>query len=189
MTSSDYNHRYNPWELAERIDKSVDIVTHQEHTIGEQEETIDVTIVDARDEILEAIRELAGRFQPISDEQIDALFNHQTSLIFKRCADRDDANRCAWVCIPSGTNKSLDDSTINYDETLDMCVIYTNTDLFYQHPGDCNITILQPVETFTIDGLRDEYDKTISPDPWPDDNVDSSNCTHVITAIRVIYNN
>lgn len=57
-------------ELAHRINSSTDIVTAQEGTIDSQQHTIDQTIVQAKDEIIEAFAELTPGLVPII-EKID----------------------------------------------------------------------------------------------------------------------
>lgn len=57
-------------ELAHRINSSTDIVTAQEGTIDSQQQTIDQTIVQAKDEIIEAFEHLTPGLVPII-EKID----------------------------------------------------------------------------------------------------------------------
>jgi hypothetical protein len=79
MTSYEPTSGYNAWELAERIDKSVDIVSRQEDTIDFQDRQIYTKIDSAEQNILDAIEALKRDFVRISDDQIDALFPEETT--------------------------------------------------------------------------------------------------------------
>lgn len=149
--------QYSSLELADRIDKCVDIVSRQEDTIDAQENTIDVEIEDAKTDILDAIDELSQKIEPIihikpiPSPAIDRLFD--STYIVKRYSELDaQYNKCVWAYVYNSINMSLDDD-LNWNNVDVNCLFFSDSDAVENEEIILNRDDIQ----YSIEGYYGDY--------------------------------
>ena len=153
--------QYSTLELANRIDKCVDIVSRQEDTIDAQEKTIDVEIEDAEQNILDAIDELSQKIgpiihiKPIHSPAIDALF--ESTYIVKRVPNLDEQyKQCVWAYVYDSINMGLDDD-LDWENVDLNCLFFSDTDAIENH----DVVLNQDDAQFSIEGYKGDYVKDL----------------------------
>ena len=147
---------YKSLELANRIDKCVDIVSRQEDTIDAQEKTIDIEIEEAERNILDAIEELGEKIdniKPIPLLAIDMLF--ESSCLVSRRPELDEqyGGKCVWAYILDSINMPVD-ADLDPDNVDFNFLFFSDTD----EVENKEIVLNHDDAEFSIQGYDGKYE-------------------------------